>query len=75
MNRLQRHSQAINAIAISPDGKTRTSGSDDSTIRIWSSEGKLVSTLDHHQDRVTALSFSPDNKFIVSASADKTIKL
>ena len=32
------HSQRVNSVAFSPDGKRAVSGSDDKLVKIWSSE-------------------------------------
>src|SRR5205823_862410 len=73
---LKAHMAAVNAIAISPDGKTLASGSADKTIKLWSlPEGKLLATLDRHATAVNAIAISPDGKTLASGSADKTIKL
>ncbi|KAF3886951.1 MULTISPECIES: nSTAND1 domain-containing NTPase [Nostocales] len=75
INRLQSHAQQVNAVSFSPGGKLLASASDDSTIKIWSAEGKLISTFPAQQDRVTSIAFSPDGKFLASASTDRTIKI
>ncbi len=36
------HSSNVDALALSPDGKTLYSGSDDKTIRAWSTESGAV---------------------------------
>ena len=67
---------AVNSVAISPDGKTLASGSDDYTIKLWNIEtGKEIKTLTGHSSFVFTVSFSPDGKTLASGSYDKTIKL
>ncbi|MDJ0737617.1 MAG: caspase family protein [Nostocaceae cyanobacterium] len=75
VNRLQGHSQQVNAIAFSPDGKMIASASDDNTVKVWGVDGKLVNTFKGHKDRVTSIAFSGNGKFIASGSADKTVKI
>ncbi len=74
-NRLTGHSDGVNSVVFSPDGKMIASASDDKTIKLWSLEGKELQTLKGHSDGINSVVFSPDGKTIVSASDDKTIKL
>ncbi len=84
-NRLEGHSQKVNAIAYSPDGNLIATASNDNSIKIWSQDGELLDTLVGHTDRVTSISFelnhqtsfldsdTTDNSYLlVSGSADKT---
>ena len=69
---------AINAIALSPDGKRVAAGGVDKTIRVWrlgEKDGALEHTLIAHEDAILKLAWSPDGKYLASASADHTIKL
>ncbi|MEA5528531.1 serine/threonine-protein kinase [Dolichospermum sp. UHCC 0684] len=73
---LQGHSQNVNAVAITANGKTLVSGSDDKTIKIWNLEtNQLIHTLKSHTDAIHSLAISSDGKNLVSASDDKTIKI
>ncbi|KYC40002.1 hypothetical protein WA1_29020 [Scytonema hofmannii PCC 7110] len=75
INRLQSHAQQVNAVSFSPGRKLLASASDDSTIKIWSEDGKLISTFPAQEGRVTSIAFSPDGKFLASGSTDKTINI
>ena len=80
INRLRNHSQKVNAVAYSEDGKLIATASDDRTIKIWTKEGKLLDTLTGHTDRVTSVSFSSSSKqteknngyLLITGSADTT---
>ncbi|KAB8319080.1 hypothetical protein SD81_009175 [Tolypothrix campylonemoides VB511288] len=74
-NSLSGHSNTINSVVFSPDGKTIASASSDNTIKLCNLEGQLLKTLSGHDGRVWSVAFSPDGKTIASASDDKTIKL
>jgi len=50
---------SINAVAISKDGKTIVSGSDDGSIKVWDSEkGVLLKTLEGHTGDVNSVAIT-----------------
>src|SRR5260221_10838907 len=73
----RRHRGAINATALSPDGKLLATGGLDGTVRLWDTEtGKLVRALIGHDSYVYGLAFSPDGTTLASAgSFDGTVRL
>ncbi|MEH1908618.1 serine/threonine-protein kinase [Nostoc sp.] len=67
---------SINALAISPDGYTLASGSDDKIVKLWDlNTQKVLASLSGHSQAVKSVTFSPDGQILATASDDKTIKL
>lgn len=70
------HTGAVNTVAISHDGQTLVSGSDDQTIKIWNLfQLQELRTLRGHKNWVYSVAISPDGKTLVSGSKDNTIKV
>jgi WD40 repeat protein len=69
------HSQNIESVAFSPDGKTLASGSWDGKVQLWdTSKGKLKATVDGN-DQEVCVAFSPDGKILASWGFSGRIKL
>jgi WD domain, G-beta repeat/AAA ATPase domain len=64
------HTDGVNSVAYSSDGKRIFSGSSDKTVRIWDAQtGKQIGQpLQGHTSDVTSVAFSSDGKRIVSGS-------
>ncbi|UYV80653.1 TBL1XR1 [Cordylochernes scorpioides] len=54
------------------DGSMLATGSYDGYARIWTVEGKLISTLGHHKGPIFALKWNKKGNYILSAGVDKT---
>ena len=73
---LQGHTDAVLAVAFSPDGATALTGSSDNTAKLWEvGTGRELRTLQGHTSDVLAVAFSPDGATALTGSSDKTAKL
>ena len=84
--RLEGHTDVVNSLTFSPDGKTLASGSRDTKIRLWEADtGKYIRTtgsnvgihrmLRVHTSSVSSIAFNPDGSRLASGSRDGTIRL
>lgn len=59
---LKAHSQAVEAVAIAPDGKTFVTGSWDRTVKFWNADGTMRKSVGPYESGVLGLGFAPDGK-------------
>ena len=75
------HTNFVNSVRFSPDGKFYVSGGADGRAFLYDGrEGKLVAEVGGgaepaHKAGIYAVSWSPDSKRFISASADKSVKV
>ncbi|WP_051056121.1 serine/threonine-protein kinase [Cylindrospermum stagnale] len=65
------HAQAVTCIAISPNGQTLVSGSNDATIRLWDiSSGEQIRTFSHSRQQcsINSLVIGLDGETLISAN-------
>jgi WD40 repeat protein/serine/threonine protein kinase len=67
------HDAAVEALAISPDGRFAATGSQDRTARLWStSDGRLIATL-HHAAAVRSVQFVPGSDRLLTIAGNAAI--
>lgn len=62
-----RHRGGATCIDASRDGLIASGGAD-STVRLWTADGKLIRILPGHLNEVASVAFSPDGKLLASVS-------
>lgn len=70
------HTDAITALAFSPDGKLLATGSRDKSVKLWNLEsGAAVATIGDAKQHPAALAFSPDGKLLAIGDAELELRL
>ena len=84
VHRLQGHTERINGLAFSPDGRYAVSvagnpfaaASSDNSMILWDVErAQIVRRYTGHTFQVTDVAFSPDGVHVLTASADAALRL
>ncbi|PSR15912.1 hypothetical protein C8255_20585, partial [filamentous cyanobacterium CCP3] len=74
-NRLEGHSNLVDAVAFNPKDGTLATASHDGSVKLWDSDGQLIPAKLGHDERVLSVAFSHDGQMLASSSADGVVKL
>jgi WD40 repeat protein len=70
------HSDSVNGVALSADGRRAVSTSWDHTLKVWDVDtGREIPTFAGHSDIVHKVALSADGRYAVSASSDNMLKI
>ncbi len=70
------HSEPVNAVAFSPDGRWLATASDDHTARLWNvADPTAAPRVLQHDGYVFDVAFSPDGRWLATGSDDNTARL
>jgi WD40 repeat protein len=76
VRRFEGHTNEIECVAVSPDGRLLATASRDGTARIWElSTGHQLQSFDLGSVWVRSVAFSPDSKSILTGGAENVVRL
>jgi hypothetical protein len=71
LRRFEGHTNDVNSVSFSPDGRRVLTGSWDNTARLWdAATGRELRRFEGHTGSVNSVSFSPDGRRVLTGSGD-----
>ena len=70
---LQGHTQAVRALAFSPDGKLLATGGDDHRLILWSMDSMIPLLMQPQQGALAALAWSPSGRLLAGALGTRVV--
>ena len=72
---LKAHSNAVQSVAFSANGKLLASGSCDNKVKLWSTQdGSLVRTLEGYSNAVTSVAFTLSGATLIVTTDDEKVE-
>ncbi len=73
---LKGHTKSVWVVAVTPDGKTVVSGSEDNMLKAWDlATGQCRATFEGHTNLVFGVAITPDGKTVISGSEDTMLRV
>lgn len=73
---LKGHTNAVHAVAVTPDGQRVISGSGDKTVRVWDVKSdECLAILIGHTGEVWGVAVTADGRRVISGSLDSTVRV
>jgi eukaryotic-like serine/threonine-protein kinase len=70
------HTEAVQSLSWSPDGKYIASAGQDRTVQVWeAATGRVFSVYREHRREIWIVAWSPNGKYIASAGSDELVKI
>ncbi len=70
------HQSAVQALALSPDGRVAATGGADGLVQLWrTSNQQPLARFAGHTHKITRVAFSPDGRLVASGDASNTVFL